>query len=141
MQNVGIRTTTVFTGAGHWDSVRALFAYLELDGDISGALPYVHAHTTACGYRTTPLHARFYWNGKECLLYPFLAVAGLFDDPGDAWAFGPRLLVLIHSIDRERGRILPAEPDQTPLKAMDVLRVLPRTNCGGCAIRPAWPFP
>lgn len=132
MQRVGIQETTVFTGTGHRDSVRALFVHLELDGDISGMLPYVHARTTACRYRTSPIHARFYWNGKECVLYPCSAVVGLFDDPEDARAFGPTLLALIHSIDRERSRILPAEPDRTPLKAMDVLRILPRTNCRRC---------
>lgn len=132
MWPVRIRKTIVYEGGNHRESMRALFVYLEFDGDISGVHPYIHAHTTACRHRTKPAYARFYWRGKECVLYTSSAVVGIFEEREEAGGFGPKLLGLIHDSYRDRDRILPADPDLTPLKAMDVLRILPRTNCREC---------
>lgn len=128
----GISRTIIYPAVNRRDSDKAFFAHLEFNGDVSAVHPYMHARTTACHHRSNPPYARFYWEGKECVIYETTALAGVFQDREEAKEYGPKLLDLINETYNDRGQILPAEPDQGPLKAIDILRILPRNNCKDC---------
>lgn len=128
-----IKSINAFVGPNQRDNADVFFLYMEFEGEITPVHPYIHARTTACRMRTVPRYARFYWNGKECVLYEKSCFAGVFHDREEGLAFSRGLIDLINGTYLERNAILPAEPDRDPMKALEVLRLVPRNNCGECA--------
>lgn len=135
-----VKDIQVWVGPNQRAAATAFFVKIEFADDVTAAHPYVHAHTVACRYRSQPPHARFYWKGKECVLYEKSCLAGVFEDREQAEAFAPKLIALVNETLENRSNILPAEPNRRPLKVLDILRLLPRTNCGECGFETCLAF-
>ncbi len=110
------------------------------DADITPVFPFLHAHVTKIRKRSAPPFVRFAWQGKEWILRSSGALAGLFTSREEATEYGEKLCNLINSTYRDRAAIVPDEPERMPTKIMEVLRVLPRDNCGKCGMKTCTAF-
>ncbi len=100
-------------------NVAPLFPYIN--GEMEGALWYEH-----------PGHIRFLYEDYRCLLYPEQASAHFFETRADAQSFPGRFTDLLNSIDAKKENIRPCFDCIFKVPVMDILKILPKTNCREC---------
>ncbi len=107
--------------------VDALFAYIN--GILDDALWYEQ-----------PNHVRFLLDGRRCLLYPERAAAHFFTSRESALAFIRPLMDFLKDIDDRKAAIQPNYNRITHVHVLDILKLLPGTNCGDCGFATCMAF-
>lgn len=107
-------------------------ALAELSEDISEALPYLAATLKGCTYRHDSHTLRFSQGGRVIVLYPHQIAVGNLRDSEEAIQVLNELRNLINSTYENRENIEPCYQRGGDLGFLEVLKLLPGTNCKEC---------
>ena len=95
--------------------------------------PYINGTVRHARYHQRPLHVRFQYQKVMCTLYPREAMAAPFKDRNHITDFIEDLISFLNGL---HDRIHELEPNheihRDPVSIVDVLKILPRTNCKKC---------
>ena len=107
-------------------------AVFNLDTDISGLFPYLNAVVENAVYYETPEHIRMTLEDRRCHLFPQSVSVYFFEDRDHARSFADKFIVFLNDIHDRRASIQPNHDKLRPVSVVDLLKILPRTNCGAC---------
>lgn len=125
---------------GDPDDPAGLVAFFKLDNDPSALFPYINAVARKAVYSDSPPFIRFLLDDRLCLLHPGQAVAGAFEDRHGAKIFIGRLIDYLNDIHARRDAIEPDFKPFRPVSVVDILKLLPRTNCRQCGFATCMAF-
>lgn len=107
-------------------------AYFKLKSDIRHLFPYLNATIADARFYEQPEYMRFLFEGINCALYPNELIAAAFVDKDEAVAFFRRFMVFMADLDHRRDAVQPNYLKYNPPAIMDILRLLPQSNCKKC---------
>lgn len=107
-------------------------ASFRLDQNVSFLFPYINALRDDALCYDQPEHVRFLFNGYRCFLYPDLVAAHFFENKAAAKGFIADLIDFLNNIDAQKNRIRPNFEKIKQVPVIDILRLLPKTNCREC---------
>ncbi len=107
-------------------------AFAALSADISQALPYLNATLKGAIYEQAAQVLSWRSGGRTIMFRPREIAVSNLEDRSEAEAVVQRMLKLVNRTWEERERIQPSMAKREPLKALDVYKLLPRTNCKAC---------
>lgn len=107
-------------------------ASFRLDQDVSHLFPYINATLDEALYYEKPAHVRFLLNGYRCFLYPDLVAAHFFESKTAARDFIAGFIDFLNSVEDQKKNIKPNYNRIKPIPIIDILKILPRTNCRKC---------
>ena len=109
-----------------------LSAHFKFDTDVSLLFPYINATCKEAKFHDNPEYIQFMMNGIFCTLYPNDVIAAPFEDQDQALEFADRLMAFLNDLYANRDSIEPNHRKFRPLSAIDIYKLLPKTNCGEC---------
>jgi DNA-binding CsgD family transcriptional regulator/ArsR family metal-binding transcriptional regulator len=107
-------------------------AYFRLKGDLRFLFPYINASITDTRYHDRPEYLQFFFEGIKCSLYPTELIAASFTDKPSALSFFDRFIDFVDDLNRRRDVIQPDYRRYSPPSVIDILKLLPKSNCRGC---------
>ncbi|MBI5594409.1 MAG: hypothetical protein HY881_28515 [Deltaproteobacteria bacterium] len=107
-------------------------AYFQLDSDIQSAFPYLNRTIQRARYVQKPVYMQFLYLDRYTTLYPREVLAAPFSNKEDALAFFENLSGFINEVFENRDQIEPNHKTFCPVSVIDVLKLVPRTNCRAC---------
>ena len=113
-------------------NARVWSASFRLDQDVRFLFPYINALLDDALYYEKPQHVRFLFDGYRCFLYPDSSVAYFFDSKTAAKEFASGLIGFLNGIYDQKESIKPNYEQIKRLPIIDVLKILPKTNCRKC---------
>ncbi|WP_281793450.1 LuxR C-terminal-related transcriptional regulator [Desulforhabdus amnigena] len=118
----------------------SLIAEFELGADTSELAPYINAVAQKALYYEKPPHIRFLLDGVLCTLFGSGGSAASFHDRGQALDFMEMLISFLNRIYQNKDSIRPNYKVYKPISILDLLRLLPRTNCRECGFSTCMAF-
>ncbi|MEW6220108.1 MAG: LuxR C-terminal-related transcriptional regulator [Thermodesulfobacteriota bacterium] len=109
-----------------------LGARLTVDTDLTPLFPYLNRTVPGARYLDAPERVQFVFDGIHCHLYAHDIIAAAFQDHDQVVRFGERLLCHLNGLHARKGVLEPDFRRVRPVPALEVYRILPRTNCGRC---------
>lgn len=116
-------------GHNHEQHLNAKFA---LDFDIFQLFPYINAEIEGTQFFTKPSYVKFIYKERLCVLYPAEGAFSPVKNQADAFDFLENLIELLRSIAERRKNISPDYRQYSPISPIEILKLLPRTNCRDC---------
>jgi ArsR family metal-binding transcriptional regulator len=113
-------------GAERWT------AKAHIDDDIAEALPYLNAEFKKARYFPDRGALTMEYQTKKCSFRAHEMGAALFNDRQQAIEFMDELVKLVNTVWAKRRQIQPSYVQREPPRVMDILKLLPRTNCKEC---------
>jgi DNA-binding CsgD family transcriptional regulator/ArsR family metal-binding transcriptional regulator len=107
-------------------------ASFKLDQDMRPLFPYINAALDDAVYYEQPEHVRFLFDGYRCFLYPNIAAAHFFESKMAAKDFIAGLIDFLNEIYDQKEIIRPNYNQIKQVPIIDILKVLPKTNCQEC---------
>lgn len=115
-------------------------AVVELDTDIRETFPYLNGDLGSCFYHPDAPFLRFTQGGKAFTLHSnYFTINGVTDEK-EARSLVEFIRHLLADTWSRRGEIEPSYRRGTELKMLEVFKLLPRTNCGGCGEKSCMAF-
>jgi ArsR family metal-binding transcriptional regulator len=111
----------------------ALHYIVYLDEDISEVLPYLNAVLGGFQYIKEPPCVSFRVQGKLIAVHPGKICINAVRDEAEGDKITEWLKQEINSAWERRGEITPQWEGAPKPKIMEILKLLPKTNCGQCA--------
>lgn len=111
---------------------RSYGAYFKLDQDVRDLFPYINAMIPDARYFDQPESIQFLFDDIQSTLYPLEVVAAPFQDRNQALAFFSHLVDFLNDLHNKQKDLRPDHRIYRPLSVIDVLRLLPKSNCGVC---------
>lgn len=109
-----------------------LVAGVRFDKDLSSIFPFLNAVLANPVYLKQPPFIRFRFEDVGCFLHPFYLAAYPFTNRPNAEAFMGRIVDYMNDVHARRASIRPNHKIHDPVSVVEVLKVLPKTNCGRC---------
>jgi len=113
-------------------SLETINAVVEFDDDLTDLLPYLNAELGPGQYDPDVPFLRLKVGGRGITVHPKLILVTKLRDQEEAAEVISWLKDTLRSVDRRRGEIGPSYKTIGKVSALDVLKLLPRTNCGRC---------
>jgi len=108
-------------------------AHFKLDNDIREVFPFINGTVENVRYQLRPLHVRFLHKKAACTLYPLEAMVAPLRGRDHAIAYIHDLIVFLNDIYARRHELRPSHRlYQPPVSVVDIVKMLPRTNCRQC---------
>jgi DNA-binding CsgD family transcriptional regulator len=107
-------------------------ASFRLDRDVSLLFPFINGERDDALVYENPVHVRFLFNGYRCFLYPDTAAVHFFESRDAAKAFIPGFIDFLNDIHSRKEEIRPNYDQIKQISVTDILKILPKTNCGEC---------
>lgn len=107
-------------------------AAFKLDAEITPLFPFLNGAVENAVYYENPEHLRLTLEERRCHLFPRSISTYLFEDRHQARRFADRLVDFINDVHNRRAEIEPNYEKLRSTSIVDLLRILPRTNCGDC---------
>ena len=104
----------------------------EVSGDIHEAFPYLNAIVKGCIYNHPALTLTIKKDGKLLTLHAHHITLAKIEDENEADEILKWLQDLINETYEKRGQIEPNYSKGADLKALDIFKLLPGTNCRKC---------
>ena len=117
-----------------------LTADFELKTDVSPLFPYINAVAENAVYYEKPVFIKFMLDGVLCGLHPESGSAAPFEDKLQAIEFLDRLIAFLNDLYSRKHAIQPNFKKYRPVSVLDILKLLPRTNCGECGFSSCMAF-
>jgi ArsR family metal-binding transcriptional regulator len=117
-----------------------LSAEFDLPVDISELFPYINAISDDAKMFDKPVHIRFTFLRRMFALYPLKGVGAPFETLTEAQDITGKLIVYLNDLHEKKETITPNNTLYKPIPIIDILRVLPRTNCGICGFTTCMAF-
>lgn len=111
-----------------------LGARLEVDNDLSALFPYINRCVDGSMYFDKPERIQFIFEGVQCTLYSHEIIAAAFNDHDHALSYGENLLLFLNELYEKKAEIKPDYRKIKPLPALEIYKILPKTNCGECGL-------
>lgn len=144
MQRIGFHSLYTFMdgpmnrpGAGNRSSVMSMFRF---ENDISFLFPYINAVAEHAELHENPDLVRFVFNDVYCVVYPKRCIASPFKDREEASDFRGILIEFLNDILGKKDRIVPKYKKFKKIAVPDILKLLPKTNCGECGFSSCMAF-
>ena len=112
----------------------------KLDRDIRDLFPYINGSLDDALWYERPEHVKFLFEEYRCFLYPEQAAAHFFESRAAAQAFAGRFTDFLNSIEARKVKIRPSFDRVRQVQVMDILRLLPGTNCRACGFSTCMAF-
>ena len=103
-----------------------------LNKEVTSLLPYLNAVAERAELHKTPRFIRFRRENRLCVLYSKAGLVTPVDDRPQARSFLDRLMAFLNDIDARRHEITPNHRLQRRVSVLDILKLLPKNNCGQC---------
>lgn len=113
-------------------ATRYLGGYFRLKSDLRVLFPYINASIADTRYYDRPEYLQFFFEGIKCTLYPNELIAASFIDEPSALSFFERFMDFVDDLCRRRDSIQPDYRRYRPPSIIDILKLLPRSNCRTC---------
>lgn len=113
-------------------SSRVWSASFRLDQDVRPLFPYINALLDDALFYEKPEHVRFLFNGYRCFLYQNTTVAYFFDSKTAAKEFASGVIDFLNGIYDQKEDIKPNYNQIKQVPIIDILKILPKTNCKEC---------
>ncbi len=107
-------------------------ASFRLDQEVRHLFPYINATLDDALYYERPEHVRFTFNGYLCFLYPDLVAAHFFETKMAAKDFIAGLIDFLNDMEGQKKNIKPNYDRIKHIPIIDILKILPKTNCREC---------
>lgn len=107
-------------------------AFAQLSTDISAVLPYLNARLKGAIYDHDVQVLTWRVGGHAVSFRPYEVAVSNLEDRQEAEAVVKRMVELVNKTWEERERIQPSLVKREPLKALDVYKLLPGSNCRAC---------
>jgi len=108
-------------------------AYFKLDNDIREIFPFINGTVEKVRYQLRPLHVRFLYKEVACTLYPLEAMVSPLRGRDHAIDYIDDLIVFLNDLYERRHELTPSHKlDQPPVSVVDIVKMLPLTNCQKC---------
>lgn len=107
-------------------------ASFRLDQEVRHLFPYINATLDDALYYERPEHVRFTFNGYLCFLYPDLVAAHFFETKTAAKDFIAGLIDFLNDMEAQKKNIRPNYDQIKSIPIIDILKILPKTNCRKC---------
>ena len=120
----------------YWDKI----AHFKLETPMPRLFPYINAVAESAEMFEKPRYVKFLLDGKLCGLHEDRGAVCPFPDRAGAHEFLDRLMVYLDSIDRRRDEIIPNFKVRRPMQVLEIYKILPGTNCGGCGFKACMAF-
>ena len=104
----------------------------EISSEIHEVFPYLNATLKGCIYNHPALTLTIKKDGKLLTLHTHHITLAKIEDEKEAWEILGWLKNLINETYDERDRIEPNYSKGADLKALDIFKLLPGTNCKKC---------
>jgi len=128
------------TGARSHSFVGSRFsAHFILDTDISVLFPYVNAVNKSV-YHDKPRYIQFVFEGFNCILYPEEIIISPVNNKEHALDFITTLIDYLNGIYKRREQIQPSYKTQNTVSVVDIIKLLPGTNCKVCGYQTCLAF-
>ncbi len=111
---------------------QSIVCIARLDEDITEALPYLNAALAGFQYTREPPSLTIRTGGKRIVVYPREIAINSVEDEEDADRTLEWLREEINSVWEKRTEIQPRFEGMSRPKMMDILRLLPKSNCREC---------
>ena len=111
------------------DKIRAI---VELGEEIHEAFPYINALLKGCIYNHPAMILTLKKDGKMITLYPRKVTVAKAADEKDVQATLEWLKGLTREVFEKKDQIIPNYSRGVELKALDIYKLLPGTNCKAC---------
>lgn len=107
-------------------------AVVDLSDDVSESLPYLASVIKVCNYDDRTKTLMFNREGKRVVVYPRRITVTKLKDRVEAAQIAGELKDLINSTYENKNNVTPCYKKGGELRVLDVLRLLPMTNCRRC---------
>lgn len=124
--------TTEFSNAACRPEAQTLHCVARLDQDVGAALPYLNAVLGADTYIREPPSATFRSQGKLITVHADRIAINAIKDPAEAETILVWLQREINAAWEKRAEIEPSFSAAPRPQMMEILRLLPKTNCKQC---------
>jgi ArsR family metal-binding transcriptional regulator len=111
---------------------RHLRCYAHLDGDITEVLPYLNTALGGYQYYKDPPMLTLKYQAKLITLYPKMIAINMVKDEAEADNILEWIKQEINETWKRREEIKPSFERAPIPRILDILRLLPKTNCRGC---------
>jgi DNA-binding CsgD family transcriptional regulator/ArsR family metal-binding transcriptional regulator len=113
-------------------TTRYFGAYFRLKSDLSFLFPYINTSIADTRYHDRPEYLQFFFEEIKCSLYPNELIAASFTDEASALSFFHRLMNFLEDLCKLRGTLQPDYRRYRPPSIIDILKMLPKSNCRAC---------
>lgn len=124
--------TTEFSNAACRPEAQTLHCIARLDQDVGAALPYLNAVLGAYTYIREPPSATFRSQGRLITVHADRIAINAIKDPAEAETILLWLQLEINDAWERRTEITPSFQATPRPQVMEILRLLPKTNCKQC---------
>lgn len=100
--------------------------------DLTPLFPFVNALFEEAVWYARPSHVRFIFKGRRCFIHPRNVLAFFFEDRDRALEYADGLIEYLEDLAGRRDELWPNYEQFKPLPIIDLLKILPRTNCREC---------
>jgi len=107
-------------------------ASFKLDQDVRHLFPYINTALDEALYYEKPEHVRFLFDGYRCFLYPDVVAAHFFESKTAAKGFIAGLIDFLNDMYHQKENIRPNYDQIKQVPIIDILKILPKTNCQKC---------
>lgn len=109
-----------------------MMASFLFEPDVSALFPYVNAVAKRAELHQTPHFIRFLYEDRFCVLYPRAGLVTPVIDRVQARLFLEQLIAFLNDISSRRHEITPNHRIHRRVSVLNILKLLPKTNCGQC---------
>ena len=110
----------------------AMMAGFLLNTDVSFLFPYLNAVAERAELHQEPQLIRFQFEDRYCVLYPQKGLVTPIEDRPRARFFLDRLIAFLNDISSQRDQITSNHRIHRRVSVPNILKLLPKTNCGAC---------
>lgn len=142
---IGFKKIFIYRGGpigkpGSLTSDCAMMAWMEFEPEVTALFPYVNAVVKEAEYYEKPSFIKFSLDGHLCALYPGHCIASPFKDRGEAREFAQAFLDFLNDLNHRKHDIKPKHKLFRCTPVMDILKLLPATNCRECGYQTCMAF-
>ena len=120
-------------------SATRLRAVAEFQADVSCVFPYLNSRFQDCEYNPETRVVRLTSGGRVYAIHPSMIVTGV-QDVSEAQPVFAHVRDVINNTWERRSEITPREEPRVRAPALEVYKLLPRTNCGVCGEKTCMAF-
>ena len=113
-------------------SEKDMMASFRLNTDVTPLFPYLNAVAERAELHQTPRFIRFRREKRLCVLYSQAGLVTPVDDRPQARSFLDRLMAFLNDTYTGRHDITPNHRLYRRVSVLDILKLLPKDNCGQC---------
>ncbi len=108
--------------------------------NLSVLFPYINAVSEDAKYFENPHYIQFMFKGKRCALYEDKAITAPFEDKESVIEYIDILIGFLNELYEKKETITPDSTKFRHISVLDIVKLLPRTNCGKCGLSTCMAF-